>query len=66
MKTKELIIEKPSVMEQLREIRDKISADLYGKSTEEIQSYIKKRNFIFQEKFNKTNTQHPIIKQPSI
>ena len=59
MKTKELIIEKPSVMEQLREIRDKISADLYGKSTEEIQSYIKKRNLYFKRNLTKQTLNIP-------
>ena len=50
MKTKELIEEKKSVIEELRTIRDQISIDLLGKNMEEIQKYISQRSFLFEKK----------------
>jgi hypothetical protein len=49
MKTKELIKEKKSVIEELRTIRDQISIDLLGKNIEEIQKYISQRSFLFEK-----------------
>jgi len=62
MKTKELIEEKKSVIEELRTIRNQISIDLLGKNIEEIQKYISERIFMFEKKQNNlktTQNHHP-------
>jgi hypothetical protein len=52
MKTKE-VKNNPSILADLRSIRDKISSELKGKTTEEIVAYLKKKKTLHPQSFGR-------------